>query len=189
MAATILKECSVHGITEYYSYKGIANKCIICAKKKAIEWKKSSPKNLEYQKNYAKKWYNDNKVKILQYKEKHLKNLRSKTEKKKEDFYDKFGEMIKEIAKAIELKKIPNSIRHIKDPNNIKVFNFLIKKKRSEILTYERGRLSSIHKWRVLKSYDMKSANEKEIKEISKYKKEAIKITEERIKKILEKIK
>lgn len=186
---TILKECPIHGTTEYYSYKGIPNKCIICAKKKAIEWKNSSPNYLEYQKNYMKKWNKKNKEKLLDYRNNHLEKLRLKTKEKEKDFYNKFGTMIKDIANDIELKRIPNSIRHIKNPNNIKIFNFLIKKKRSEILTYERGRLSSIHKWRVLKSQDMSSANEKQIKEISKYKKEAIKITEERIKKILENIK
>jgi|LauGreDrversion4_2_1035121.scaffolds.fasta_scaffold00063_28 hypothetical protein len=187
--ATILKECSVHGITEYYSYNGVANKCVICAKKKATEWKKDNPKILDYQKNYMKQWCKYNKEKILQYREKHLENLRTKKEEREEDFYNKFGKIIKKISKDLELKKISSAIKNIKNPNYESIFNFLLKAKKNEIITYERGRLSSIYKWRVLKSYDMSSANTKQIKEIWKYKKEAIRVTEERIKKILERIK
>ena len=53
---TVMRICDVHGLTEYYVSKGIANKCIICAKKKAIEWRNSSEENMRKHLKGVKQW-------------------------------------------------------------------------------------------------------------------------------------
>ena len=157
-------ECKIHGITNFYTYRnGEKYKCVICAREKSKEWKKKNP---EKSVSDLKEWYKKNPTKIEQYRKKNLEEYRKKSEKKSEDFYNEFGLIIDNISTKIGLKKISERIKNIKDPNNEKIFNFLIQARRRELIFYHRYRLSSHVKWEHLKSLNFKNATDEQKKVI-----------------------
>lgn len=189
---TVMKICEVHGLTEYYAYKGIANKCIICAKKKAIEWRNSSDENMRKHLKSVERWRIQNPERCDEWNEKYnvINSIKRKKTTKEitDNFYSRFGDFINSMSKKLELKKIPKRIHLIEEPDEYKIFQSLINSKEKEILIKERGRLSTLYTWRVLKSHTSKGATEEQLKEIEKYKDEALKITEIKMEKILKSI-
>ena len=188
----VMKICDVHGLTEYYAYKGRANKCVICGKKKAIEWRNSSEENMEKYLKGLIRWRYENQDVCQEFNKKHYiineKKRKDATKERTDNFYYRFGDFINSISKKIELKKISKRIHLIEEPDEYKIFQSLINSKEKEILRKERGRLSTLYTWRVLKSYTSKGATDEQLKEIEKYKEEAQKITEIKMKKILKSI-
>jgi hypothetical protein len=178
-------ECKIHGITNFYTYRnGEKYKCVTCAREKSKEWKKKNP---EKSVSDLKEWCKKNPNKIEQYRKKTLEEYRKKSKKKSEDFYKEFGLIIDNISTKIGLKKISERIKNINDPNNEKIFNFLIQARRRELIFYHRYRLSSHVKWEHLKSLNFKNATDEQKKIIrEEYKRRAEKIVDSEIIKILE---
>lgn len=177
-------ECEIHGETNFYIYKEEAHKCVECTKKKSKEWRL---KNIKYVKQYAIKYNKKNKEKIKSLRDRRNEISRRKTMENHEDFYKKFGTYIEDVASRIYLENIPRSIKHIKDPTEDKIFNFLIKAKRAQVKSYQIFRISSYVKWKHLKSLNLRSATEKQKSIIrDEYKRKAKEIVDIEMKKILE---
>jgi carboxypeptidase C (cathepsin A) len=177
-------ECEIHGETNFYIYKEEAHKCVECTKKKSKEWRL---KNLKYVKQYSIKYNKKNKQKIKSLRDIRNEISRRKTIENHEDFYKKFGDYINDVASRIHLESIPRSIKHIKDPTEDKIFNFLIKAKRAQLRSYQIFRISSYVKWQHLKSLNLRSATEKQKSIIrEEYKRKAKEIVDIEIEKILQ---
>ncbi len=181
--------CDIHGETDFYIYKGEPHKCAICTRKKSKEWKLENPK---YVKEYSIKYRKENPDRIKYLNDIQREIIRRKKIQGQDDFYEKFGSYIEEIASKICLKKIPNikRFKEINDPNKDKILEVLIKCKRSQLISYERYRASGMVKWNHLKSLNMKSATEEQKSIIrDEYKRIAQKIVDAEMERIIKIIK
>ena len=184
MTKFLKDKCDIHGETDFYIYKGKANKCAACARKSAKDWKF---KNQEYVKKYATEWNKKNQERLNALSKKNLEIRKQKNLEKKQDFYKKFGDYINDVASGIYLEKIPRSIRHIKNPTNDKVFDFLVDSKRAQLKSQEIFRVSTLVKWKHLKSQNLRSATEEQKSIIrEEYKRKAKEIVDIKMKEILE---
>ena len=187
---TVMRICDVHGLTEYYVSKGIANKCIICAKKKAIEWRNSSEENMRKHLKGVKQWVVQNPDIKKEYVKKASENYHKKRTEVLDSFYCRFGNLISETSSKLLIKKIPKSIKRMKEPTDDKIIKYLIDHKRQEIFSYEKFRISSYVKWRILGAHNLISATEEQKLQIRKeYTEEASKIADLEIKKLLKNLK
>lgn len=180
----IKKECKIHGEIDFYTYKEKPYKCAICAKQGSKEWKSKNPSAV---KKYNEMWKAKNPDSIKKYNKKNIARYRRIKSEKSENFHKNFGNCVKEISSSINLKKIPRAIERMEDPTKDKIFNFLIKSKRSELRSSEIFRISTLVKWEYLKSLNLRSATEEQKSIIrAEYKKRAKKIVDAEMERILE---
>jgi hypothetical protein len=153
-------ECKIHGLTDFYTYSdGRRYKCVICAKENSKEWKEKNP---ERSVSKTIEWHDKNPEKIKAYQKKAIVDSKNKVKERSNEFYEKFGSFIDEISNKIELKKIGKSIEYIKEPTNEKIFNFLMKNKRTQLINHHAYRLSGCVKWHHLKSLNLNDATEEQ---------------------------
>jgi hypothetical protein len=181
--------CKIHGETDFYIYKEEAHKCAECTKKKSKEW---SLKNQKYKKQYSIQYCKKNSEKIKLLNDRHKEIDRRKRIEKHDEFYKKFGDYIEEIASKISLKKIPSGTKFkgMENPTKDKIFEVLIKSKRTQLNNYETYRASTMVKWNHLKSLNMRSATEDQKSIIrEEYKRIAKKVVDAEMERILKNIK
>ncbi len=181
--------CKIHGESDFYIYKEEAHKCAECTKKKSREW---SIKNNKYKKQYSIQYCKKNSEKIKLLNDRHKEIDRRKRIEKHDEFYKKFGDYIEEIASKISLKKIPSGTKFkgMENPTKDKIFEVLIKSKRTQLNNYETYRASTMVKWNHLKSLNMRSATEEQKSIIrDEYKRIAKKVVDAEMERILKNIK
>ena len=181
--------CKIHGESDFYIYKEEAHKCAECTKKKSREW---SLKNKKYKKQYSIQYCKKNSEKIKLLNDRHKEIDRRKRIEKHDEFYKKFGDYIEEIASKISLKKIPSGTKFkgMENPTKDKIFEVLIKSKRTQLNNYETYRASTMVKWNHLKSLNMRSATEDQKSIIrEEYKRIAKKVVDAEMERILKNIK
>lgn len=180
----IRRKCKIHGEIDFYTYKGRHYKCIICAKEKSKEWKS---KNSERVRKCIDIWQSKNQDLIKKYNEKaKAESKRIRLERRK-NFYDKFGGLILDVSSKISLKKIPVKIDYIiRNPTEEKIKEYLINKRRYELYNHEAYRISTMIKYKHLKSLNLRSATEEQKAIIrDEYKRKANLFADREIKKII----
>jgi len=177
-------ECKEHGFTDFYTYRnGKRYKCVTCARKQSKKWKGENPERVIYTLNI---WNKNNQEALEEYRKKHLEECRKKSKERRDKFYGRFGSFIDDVKSKIGLKKISRNIMVIKDPDEEKIFNFLIDLKRAELRMYHTYRISSYVKWEHLKALNLKSAAEEQKKIIrEEYKAKAKEFVDLEIDKII----
>lgn len=180
-------ECKIHGLVEFYLYKGKKCHCKICERekrKKNYYKKTATPEGKEELRKKYLDWTEKNFNKVLEYRKLYHDIKHKKRENEISLFYKKYGKLIKDVSGKLELKKTPDLYR-IKDPSPEKIISQLLKRKYREILSRLRWRNSTYVKWHKLGTLNLKQATDEEKIEIRKEYKE---ISEKQAKKELEKI-